>query len=135
MNTADIRTALVNGYIAGSFGIDTFYENNTSQPDGNEHVLFDFVAAANDGVALGATGKDETTGFLQLTLRYPLDTGSGTLLSKTDAIVNYFRNGRSFTHNSHAVTIKRSTFTTPAPDGGWFASTMTIYWYARSNRS
>lgn len=134
MSLLNIRAALVTGWIAGNFGLTTYYENNNSEPT-SEHANFIFMPVDTIGAALGRNGKDEHKGFVQIDLYYPIDTGTNSILTKVDAIKNYFYNGRGFTYSGASVVINRVDYASPTIDNGWYRQTLTIYWYSRQARS
>lgn len=161
MRFRDIRNALVLSWVEGAFGLPTAYPNKKpgagveqAQADNQPWVSL-FVVPAQPGVAtLGRTGQDRHSGFLQIDLNYPLDTGDTAALDKADEIAARYVAGSvfdapalgtaldlDFTTESYkswvplCVKITSCGVSQPRRAENWSRTSMTIYWSAWVNRA
>lgn len=135
MSRNKTRAALTQAWVDGNFSLDTAYENKKfDKPAALPWAEFWVVFDSTNSVTLGTHGENETTGFVQVDLYYPLDKGSGDITTKADAICEYFQLGRSFSYQGQYVTIQKIDYSPARPDGGRHRLTLTIYFYARHTR-
>lgn len=131
MSLFNVRAALVTAW--QTLGITTYFENDLGEPT-DKHATFEFMPSSTNGVSLGANGKDEHLGLLQIDLYYPVSRGNGELLQQLDTIRAYFYNGRGFVYGGTSVIINRVDYSSPVIDGGWYRQSISLYWYSRGSR-
>ena len=135
MSETKINAALIQGYQAAALGLSTGYEGKAFEPQsGVPHALVRVVPADTDVASLGVGGFDEHVGFLEITVLYPLDDGTGNLLAKVDAARAYFVAGRRLTYQGLCVRIRRSTRSAILRDGGWLRVVISVFYEANSIR-
>lgn len=134
MSRNKARAALTQAWKDGGFGLETAYENAKFTPGSAAWAEFWVVFDSTVSATLGTHGENETTGFVQVDLYYPLDKGSGDITTKADAICDYFQLGRSFSYDGQYVTIQKIDYSPARPDGGRHRLTLTIHFYARHLR-
>lgn len=136
MILADVRNAIVARWIAGAFGLTTFYQGKSWEPiAGTRHARLFVLPAPTDGVALGNTGYDRLSGIAQVDLMYPPNQGDATILAKADAVAAYFQRGQSQTSGSASVQFRGTSIGQTADVDGWLRCIVTINWFADYNRS
>lgn len=136
MSIAKIRSALVQAVQAGSFGLSVVYENTNSftpQAD-TPWAAFSLSMTPPNVASLGDSGQNEYTGFAQLLLSHPLNSGAGASLEKADEIAAAFKPGSLLTYQGQAVRITRSGADSPFIDQGYYKTPVTIYWRAFAER-
>jgi hypothetical protein len=131
-----IDQALVDAFIAGAFSLPIAHENSSYNPTpSTAHVLLTIVRNPAQPITAGAGGMDETTGFLQATLRYPVNAGSFAAKTKADAVMLYFRIGRVFTYQGQRVQIVAKDRGTGRNEGGWYQLITRFEFNARTLRA
>jgi len=136
MKLADIYGGLITRYVAGNFGLTTYYPNKDGNPTaGEKHARVWFLPAQNDAASLGGSGYDRMSGILQIDLMYPTDNGIGDVLAKADEIAAYFQRGQDETYNTFTTRITGTRIDGPRNEDGWLRTIISIGWYAHVARS
>lgn len=135
MGQGDIKKALTSYLIGLNLGIQLNFPNKTSKdPSGlpSGDVTFHFT---NPSVAtLGDSGDDNHVGFMQILLKYPLDTGDGAIMEMADGIRSNFKAGRVCQYGDQKVTFSSCGIGNFDTLDGKFVNPITINWYARTRR-
>jgi hypothetical protein len=131
-----IDQALVQAFDAGGFGLPIARENTPYQPSvGTAHAVLQVVRNPAAPLTMGEGGMDETTGFLQATLKYPENDGDMIAKAKADDILFHFRIGRVFTHNTQRVQIVGKDRGTGRNEAGWYQLVLRFEFEARTLRA
>ena len=136
MRFADIQSALFDSWVAGSYGLTTYYPNRDYNPaTGDDHARMIVLWAGSDAATLGDDGTNEVTGIFQIDLMYRTGRGDGEALEKIDEICADYVSGTRLTYDSQQVVICGATPTTLSTDYGWLRSVLTINVSAYVRRS
>lgn len=131
-----IDQALVQAFIDGAFGLPIAHENETYEPTpGTAHAILQVVRNEAVPLTFGDNGVDETTGFLQATLRYAPNTGAIAAKAKADSLLSYFRIGRVFTYSGQRVQIVGKDRGSGRVEDGWYQLITRFEFNARTERA
>lgn len=137
MSLKKINAALVSAYQAVGLGFPTAYEMRDFRPPASGIWARVLNAPASRGVhTLGDGGEDNISGFFQIDLFIPENSGTSAVLEPMDALHKYFRPGRRFTYDGQTVRVRRTALT-PArrsSDSASYRSTVTVYWNSSTVR-
>lgn len=107
MSVISIRSALETAINAMSPSIQTNWENVDFVPTvGTAYQKVNLLFAEPENVEFGANYRQ--IGILQITLFYPLKTGTNTAATRAELIRTTFKRGNSYTSGSVTVTIQRT---------------------------
>ena len=73
---------------------------------------------------------DGNTGFLQIDLNYPINAGAGAIVSKADAVAQYFKAGTRLAYGGQQVQIQSCGRSQGRQVDGFYRVSMTINWTA-----
>lgn len=136
MSAVVIRAALEAALATVSPALATVPENEAYTPVvGTPYQLVHLLLA--DPADPEISGRLHTEqGFLQVTLRYPPNVGSGAAMTRAELIRSTFYRGRTFTSGSVSVVIERTPSIFPAvvEENRW-AVRVRIRFYAHIVRS
>tara|TARA_R110002020_G_scaffold472424_2_gene700439 strand:- start:969 stop:1397 length:429 start_codon:yes stop_codon:yes gene_type:complete len=103
------------------------WENDSFEPFGKtQWASVFFVPNQPEPVTLGVQGSDRQTGFLQIDLNVPQDTGSGAMRAWQDAARQDFVAGKTFTEAGQAVVIVSTGWTQGRNVDNWFRKSLTV---------
>jgi hypothetical protein len=132
---AKIDSALVAGYVAGSFGLSTAYDNVDFTPTvGTAWARVTTLPVQPAPSSIGTNGEDAHAGVFQITLNYPPNTGRADILAKADAIAAVFYPGASFTYSGQSVTVSSCGITQARIIENWCVVYVSVNWFARVPR-
>jgi hypothetical protein len=104
MSTLLIRAALETALAAMSPALPTAYENNELTPTpAAAYQVANVLFARPDNAEISASHVE--LGFMQVTLRYPLNTGPAAATTRAEAIRTAFPRGLSLTSGGIVTTI------------------------------
>lgn len=136
MSISSVRTALVNHYSDGAFGMETAYENRKfTPPDNEEWAALFFIPASSEADTQGTQGSDRWDGIVQIDLNYPLDSGESSILAKADAIIQQFKAGTKLLYSGQAVTLKASGRNQGSIVNSQYRISITAGWYSFVSRA
>ena len=136
MRFADIQSALLASWVAGSYGLTTCYPNRDYNPAaGDDHARLFVLWAGSDAATLGDDGTNEVTGIFQVDIMYRTGRGDGEALEKIDEICADYTSGTRLTYDGQQVVIWGATPTTLSTENGWLRSVLTINFSAYVRRS
>jgi len=136
MRFADIQSALFASWVAGSYGLATYYPNRDYNPAaGDDHARLFVLWAGSDAATLGDDGTNEVTGIFQIDIMYRTGRGDGEALEKIDEICADYTSGSRLTYDGQQVVIWGATPTTLSTENGWLRSVLTINFSAYVRRS
>ena len=125
MSFSAIKSALVQAYQDGNFGLDTNYENRDFQPPGGLWAKLDTLPSFSNPATMGKSGSDLEIGIFQITICAPLKQGSGDALDKCDEIRAHFI-GKDFSFGAATVTITSILRGPGNTDDGYYRIPLTI---------
>lgn len=135
MSLAAIRSALIEGWLDGNFGLPTAYENVAFTPTaGTAYAAVHIVPSKPDVATMGTGGRDEHDGFMQVDLYYPTGAGDMPAVQKADDIYSYFHAGRTLAYQAQRVRVQITERSQGRVENGWYRLTMTIYYRAFISR-
>ena len=135
MSLSKIKSALLSAYSQGAFLLPTAYENVKFTPNnGKPWAAVTIVPNVPDVATLGPCGCDEHTGFFQIALYYPLNTGDGAILAKADEIHHHFKTGKRLEYQGQYLTVKRCGRSQGREINGMYQIILTINWTALTMR-
>ena len=136
MRFADIQSALFASWVAGNYGLTTYYPNRDYNPaTGDDHARLFVLWAGSDAATLGDDGINEVTGIFQIDLMFRTGRGDGEALEKIDEICADYTSGTRLTYDGQQVVIWGATPTTLSTENGWLRSVLTINFSAYVRRS
>lgn len=138
MSIAKIRRAFRTAYREVIPDLPTQFANRSFTPPANDvwAALF-VVPAANSVKSLGSGGDNMQSGYTQIDINVPTDTGINVLDAYTDLLVNSFWAGRRLVYDGQVVTIRIAE---PSSDRGAEGTShtvrsITVYWESDSQRT
>lgn len=99
----------------------------------------DFVPADNSPATLGTTGDDEITGFFQVGIYAPANSGDVTSVNWLDTLQAGFKNGSVISYQGRNVRITHSQHNAgnevTIDTSVWYPTYLTVYFSARKQRT
>lgn len=116
--------------------VGDYVEENYVEVGNNKQPYADFSFHPNEPEVdtLGSGGEDVHTGFAQLLLRFPVDTGALGTIRLGDVLRERFKAGTRFNFEGQEVFIVRSGLGKFDTFDGRLVNPFTIYWYAHTKR-
>lgn len=130
MSVVAIRAALETALNGMTPALPTAWENAAFSPVAGMpyqavHILF----AEPDNIEFGSAHRE--LGYMQVTLRYPLQTGTAEIAARAELLRNTFYRGATFTSGSVKVVIDRTPEVGSGyVDGDRFVIPVTIRFFA-----
>lgn len=113
----DLRIALETRLAAITSPLATQWENSAYSPiGGTPYQQVNLLLATPDNIETGRYYQQ--SGFMQISLRYPLNTGPGACMTRAQALRDWFYRGLSLAANGLTVTIDRTASILPAQIDG-----------------
>jgi len=134
MSVLHIGAALEAALDAISPPIDTDWENGQAfEPiNGTPYQAVSVLFARPDNAEIGPQYVQR--GFMQVTLMYPLNAGSGAAVARADLLRSTFRRGLSLTSGGVIVTIEKTPEIMPGfRDGDRYAVPVRVPFFAPVN--
>ncbi len=136
MRFADIRSALIQSWLDGSFGLDTAYPNKKFDPAAGTPWAAVFILPNQPEVAtLGGRGEDVHDGVFQISLFYPPDQGDADIMAKADAVAKHYKAGQRYTYDGQGVLIRSCGRSQGRLDDGWYRIDLTVNWQSHVSRA
>jgi hypothetical protein len=130
----NISQALIDSYRAGAFFTDalTAYENAAFVKPANSIAWAAVFIVPNQPVveSVGEGGMDGHTGFMQIDLNYPANSGIGAAITKADNVAQWFKAGTRIALGGQQVQIQSCGRSQGRPVDGWYRVSVTINWTA-----
>ena len=135
MSLSQVETALTQAYIDLGLGIATSYPNRIFEAPVDD-IWINLTFNPTDTIPVTAfRGQDNHTGFMQLDINVPQDTGTSDLRNIADQLQDYFTAGTSFVYTSQKVIINSTRLTPGRVVDNYYRISATVRWYARTNRT
>jgi len=131
MSVIKIRAALETAVAAMSPALATAWENAAFAPPvaSTPYQQVFILWAEPENVEFGAGHRQR--GILQITLRYPVSAGTGTVATRAELIRTTFYRGASFTYSGTTVVIDRTPEVVQgATDGDRFVVVVRVRFFA-----
>lgn len=139
MSTANIRSALVEGYLeaVGLPTPPTEYENIAFAPPSDCPLWIKLALLPVDDapVSYGTTGENELTGILQLDVNVPKNAGEQRLQETLDNLRSFFTPGKPLVYSGVTVNVKRFVTSPSRQVDSWHRRSASVYYYARIKRN
>ena len=126
-----IDQALISAFVSADFGLPIAHENSAYSPSS---AYAEIEVFQNDVSGLGLTDTNETSGFFQVILRYPENTGAVAIKTKADQIFSVFKIGAVFQYDGVRVKITRNRRNNGVNEEGWYKTVVTIGYKAFLSR-
>lgn len=104
------------------------------KPDGLWLQLHN-MRAPSTPVTLGDKGEDNHPGFLQIDINSPQNKGTKVVLAKADELAQFFTAGKLLLYNAQTVKVLSCSLSAGRYVGGYYRISLTINYYARTQRS
>ena len=132
MSVVKVRTALEAAISAMTPALQTAYENVPFTPThGTPYQRVNVLFAEPGNQEYGANYQE--LGFMQITLFYPLETGTGAANARAELIRQTFKRGSSFQNGGLSVVIERTPEIRPgANDGSFYILPVRARFYCNS---
>lgn len=136
MSEIRINAALVQGLAAAGLGLTIAPEGKNFTPPSvsTPWAAWFNLPASTDPSSLGVGGMDETVGVFQVDLNYPLNDGTGNILTAVQKLRDYFVAGRRLVYQGQCVKVERVTRNNLRPVNGWQQINVSIYYSANTIR-
>lgn len=136
MSAIEIDGALIQGYIDLNLGIETAYENRNFKPSGDDGhwAKVSIVPAITEVFTMGVNGSDLHSGFMQIDLNVPENTGRGALVAYYDTFLINWPVGKVFIKNSQTVRVTSVERSAVRNVDGWSRLSVTVNWEAETIR-
>lgn len=134
MSIAKVRSALVQAWVDGAFfpQAQVAYENFPFEPPKDKPWASVYFMPVQPIVAtLGAGGKDEQRGFLQIDLNYPVGSGEKDVAAKADAIRDTFKAGYAFSYSGQEARVVSCGRSGGRVVDNYYKVSITIQFYAQ----
>lgn len=126
---SDIRSffaARLNAYQATNVA----WENVPFDPATPDYMQFNCVQTNVRQIEYGTYGRDERSGFVQVTVMKPTDIGAGDALTKAEAIAALFPRGLSGDVNGTKVLVVKTVVGPAIKTAIHYAIPVTISWHS-----
>jgi hypothetical protein len=136
MRFSDLRSALIQSWIDGGFGLNTAYPNRKFDPVAGTPWAAVFILPNQPEVAtLGDSGADQHDGVFQISLFYPPNQGDHDIMAKADAIARHYKAGNRFSYDDQSLLVRNCGRAQGRLDDGWYRIDLTINWVAWVERA
>ncbi len=128
-----IRQALETALSTITPALATAYENVPFTPaTGVPYQSVFMLLNSPDNPTLG-DGFYREKGYLQVSLRYPINTGSQSCATRAELIRQKFKRGATFTKDGIAVTVEKSPSVSFVTEADRYTAVVKIYFYSNIN--
>lgn len=133
MTAIRVRAALETAVLAMSPALSTAMENVPFTPvQGTPYQRVNVLFSEPGNQEYG--GNYQELGYMQLTLFYPLETGSGAANARAELIRQTFKRGASFANSGLTVVIERTPeIKAGFNDGSFYVLPVKVRFYSNSN--
>lgn len=129
MSRRAIRSALQAALNSIQPSISTAWENTSFNPvNGVPYQKVDLLFAQPDNSEFGSNYME--LGILQVTLMYPISSGTAAMEERIDLLLQKFKRGASFSSDNQTVIVNSSPWATGgARDGDRWSAPVKIRWH------
>lgn len=133
MSETRINAALVNAYLASGLypAARTAWEGKTFVPvNGQSWARLTDMPTGREPAAFGGVNPEERTGYLQIDVYHPNNSGTGPLLTDADKALGFYRPGVRLEYQGQRVHIRKSERSHITPEAVWTGISIRIYYSA-----
>ena len=133
MSEIRINGALVAAYLASGLypAARTALEGKTFTPvTGQPWARLTDMPTGREPAAFGGVNPVERTGYLQIDIYHPNNTGTGPILADVDKALNFYTPGLSLEYQGQRVHIRKAERSKITPEAVWTGVSIFIYYTA-----
>ena len=133
MSETKINAALVSAYLAsGLYPADrTACEGKAFAPvTGQPWARLTDMPTGREPAAFGDVNPVERTGYLQIDIYHPNNTGTGPILADVDKALNFYTPGLGLEYQGQRVHIRKAERSKITPEAVWTGVSIFIYYTA-----
>ena len=133
MSEIRINGALVAAYLASGLypAARTALEGKTFTPvTGQPWARLTDMPTGREPSAFGGVNPVERTGYLQIDIYHPNNTGTGPILADVDKALNFYTPGLGLEYQGQRVHIRKSERSKITPEAVWTGVSIFIYYTA-----
>lgn len=133
-----VSSAVIKPFVDGTFfaAAKTAYENRNfdSSKVTDPWASVFFLPIPRRVATLGADGRDQQDGILQIDLNYPTDSGTKDLQAKYEAIAVAYKAGTHIIYSGQEITISSCALSPGRIVNGFYRASISINFYAQIAR-
>jgi hypothetical protein len=135
-DSTDLEKALLQGVVDCGIGLPIAQDNTPFErpADGSPWARAFVVLNQPRPATLGDGGEDGYTGFTQVDLNYPLNSGTADVIAKAAELERFFFAGRRLNYGQTQATVSSCGRSRGREVDGWYRVSVTIMWFARVSR-
>jgi hypothetical protein len=133
MSETKINAALVSAYLASNLYpvVKTALEGKTFVPvTGSPWARLTDMPTGREPAAFGDVNPVERTGYLQIDLYHPGNSGTGPILADADKALSFYRPGLRLEYQGQRVHIRKAERSKITPEAVWTGISIRIYYSA-----
>ncbi|VVP89914.1 hypothetical protein PS918_03132 [Pseudomonas fluorescens] len=133
MSETKINGALVAAYLASSLypAARTAWEGKAFTPvTGQAWARLTDMPTGREPAAFGGVNPVERTGYLQIDIYHPNNTGAGPILADADKALNFYAPGLGLEYQGQRVHIRKSERSKITPETVWTGLSIHVYYTA-----
>ena len=133
MSEIRINGALVAAYLASGLypAARTALEGKTFTPvTGQPWARLTDMPTGREPAAFGGVNPVERTGYLQIDIYHPNNTGTGAILADVDKALNFYTPGLGLEYQGQRVHIRKAERSKITPEAVWTGVSIFIYYTA-----
>ena len=133
MSEAKINGALVAAYLASNLypAAKTAWEGKTFTPvTGQPWARLTDMPTGREPAAFGGVNPVERTGYLQIDIYHPNNTGTGQILADADKALSFYTPGLGLEYQGQRVHIRKAERSKITPEAVWTGVSIFVYYTA-----
>lgn len=133
MSESKINSALVSAYLASNLypASRTAMEDKAFTPvTGQTWARLTDTPTSRVPAAFGGVNPVERTGYLQIDIYHPKNTGTGPILADVDKALSFYTPGRGFEYQGQRVHIRKAERSKITPEAVWTGVSIFVYYTA-----
>lgn len=133
MSETKINAALVSAYLASNLypAARTALEGKTFAPvTGQPWARLTDMPTGREPAAFGAVNPVERTGYLQIDIYHPSNSGTGPILADADKALSFYKPGLRLEYQGQRVHVRSAERSQIRPEEVWTGISIRIYYSA-----
>lgn len=133
MSESKINSALVSAYLASNLypASQTAMEDKAfTKPTGQPWARLTDMPTGREPAAFGAVNPVERTGYLQIDIFHPNNTGTGPILADVDKALSFYTPGLGLEYQGQRVHIRKAERSKITPEAVWTGVSIFVYYTA-----
>ena len=133
MSETKINGALVEAYLASNLypKAKTAMEGKTFTPiTGQAWARLTDMPTGREPAAFGGVNPVERTGYLQIDIYHPNNTGTGRILADVDKALSFYTPGLGLEYQGQRVHIRKAERSKITPEAVWTGVSIFVYYTA-----